>query len=159
MTTTKPTPTAPKGPAAHGWRVTWPMISVWIGTFGMLIPYLLPYLDGRQPFTLVAVLPTVALAIAHLNHSPAPTPGGGTTVTPVLLALALAGWALLFAGAACSGPSAAVRTSYGIEEAHCIANERALVSRTGHTLEEDQRDLALERARCDAALAAIGGAP
>lgn len=55
---------------------------------------------------------------------------------------------------ACSGPTAAVRTAYSVEVAHCIANERAIVDRQGTTEEQDRADLAAERARCDAALSA-----
>jgi hypothetical protein len=59
----------------------------------------------------------------------------------------------------CGGATGATRTDYAVEQGHCIANERAIVDRTGTTLEQDQADLATERHRCDAALAAIGGAP
>ena len=55
------------------------------------------------------------------------------------------------------GASAQTRTAYGVEEARCIANERAIVDRHGTTLAQDQADLATERARCDAALHAIEG--
>jgi hypothetical protein len=67
------------------------------------------------------------------------------------LALALA----LVAG--CGGASEAVRARYSIEVATCIAHERAIVDRQGTTREQDAADLAAERARCDAALAAIEG--
>ena len=60
-------------------------------------------------------------------------------------------------GALGCGASAATREAYAAEVARCVAGERAIVDREGTTLEEDQRDLAIERDRCDAALAAIGG--
>ena len=56
------------------------------------------------------------------------------------------------------GASPEVRANYAVEAARCITNERAIVDRAS-TAEEDARDLAIERARCDAALEAIGGAP
>ena len=57
------------------------------------------------------------------------------------------------------GASAELRARYATEVARCTANERAIVDRQGTTLEQDRADLEVERARCDAALAAIGGAP
>jgi len=57
------------------------------------------------------------------------------------------------------GASAELRARYATEVARCTANERAIVDRPGTSFDEDQRDLLAERARCDAALAAIGGAP
>ena len=50
--------------------------------------------------------------------------------------------------------AAEVRLRYGAEAALCAANERAIVDRTGTTEAEDLEALALERARCDAALRA-----
>lgn len=47
------------------------------------------------------------------------------------------------------------RTAYSIEIAHCAANERQIVDRPGTTREQDEHDLAVERARCDAATHAI----
>lgn len=58
---------------------------------------------------------------------------------------------------ACGGATAEVRTAYSVEVARCVANERAIVDRQGTTADQDRADLAAERARCDAALAAIGG--
>lgn len=55
------------------------------------------------------------------------------------------------------GASAELRASYSLEVTRCIANERAIVDRQGSTREQDEADLAIERARCDAALAAIEG--
>lgn len=55
--------------------------------------------------------------------------------------------------------SAELRARYATEVARCTANERAIIDRTGTTYEQDRADLVVERARCDAALAAIGGAP
>lgn len=57
------------------------------------------------------------------------------------------------------GASAATREGYSAEVARCVAAERAIVDREGTSEEEDREALALERSRCDAALAAIGGAP
>lgn len=71
-------------------------------------------------------------------------------------------WALLVM-CACAwlssgcGASAATRSTYALEQARCIANEREIVDREGTTLEQDQADMAAERARCDAALDAIEG--
>lgn len=57
------------------------------------------------------------------------------------------------------GASERVRVAYASEVALCIANERAIIDREGTSREQDEADLAAERARCDAALVAIGGAP
>jgi len=57
------------------------------------------------------------------------------------------------------GASAELRASYATTVTECIAHERAIVDRQGSTLEQDNADLAVERARCDAALAAVGGTP
>lgn len=57
----------------------------------------------------------------------------------------------------CGTASLETRTAYSIEAAHCVANERAIVDREGTTREQDEADLAAERARCDAALLTIGG--
>lgn len=56
------------------------------------------------------------------------------------------------------------RTDLATETQRCLVNERAIVERTGTTEEQDRADLAAERARCDAARAAIvaprdGGTP
>jgi hypothetical protein len=53
------------------------------------------------------------------------------------------------------GPSTQLRIAYSTEVARCTTNERAIVDRADTTLEQDQTDLATERTRCDAALAAI----
>jgi hypothetical protein len=74
-----------------------------------------------------------------------------------VLALAVLSSLFAFVAFACSGCGAASseqRSAYAIEQARCIANERAIVDRVS-TEEEDRRDLAAERARCDAALDAI----
>lgn len=57
------------------------------------------------------------------------------------------------------GASAELRASYATTVTECIAHERAIVDRQGSTLEQDEADLAIERTRCDAALAAVGGTP
>ncbi len=57
------------------------------------------------------------------------------------------------------GASAELRARYATEVARCTANERAIVEREGTSYEDDREALEVERARCDAALAAIGGAP
>jgi hypothetical protein len=57
------------------------------------------------------------------------------------------------------GASAELRTRYATEVARCIANERAIVDRQGTSYEQDLEDLDAERARCNAALESIGGAP
>lgn len=61
-------------------------------------------------------------------------------------------------GLAGCGGDPALRARYAAEVARCTANERAIVDRQGTTLEQDREDLEVERTRCDAALAAIGGA-
>jgi hypothetical protein len=73
-------------------------------------------------------------------------------VARVVLAVA-AGTLAYCAG--CGGASTEVRTAYAIEQAACLAHERAIVDRAGTTEEQDRADLAAERARCDAALFAI----
>jgi hypothetical protein len=78
--------------------------------------------------------------------------------TPIHGLMVIVGTALLLSGASC-GASADIRTRYAVEVARCTANERAIVDREGTSLEQDREDLEVERARCDAALAAIGGAP
>jgi hypothetical protein len=47
------------------------------------------------------------------------------------------------------------RTAYAVEVAKCIANEQAIVDRSGTTEEQDYADLTAERNRCDAALNAV----
>ena len=59
----------------------------------------------------------------------------------------------------CGAATPETRSAYAVEALTCIANERAIVERQGTTEEQDRTDLVLERARCDAALATIGGAP
>jgi hypothetical protein len=51
------------------------------------------------------------------------------------------------------------RTALAIETQRCVVNERAIVDRVGTTEEQDRADLAAERARCDAARAAITETP
>lgn len=55
----------------------------------------------------------------------------------------------------CGGASIEVRTAYAVEQARCIANERAIIDRAGSTYEQDRTDIEAERARCDAALRSI----
>lgn len=69
---------------------------------------------------------------------------------PMLASLLLLG--------ACSGASAATRTAYTAVVADCVRRERIIVDRTGTTEEQDRADLAVERARCDAALHVAEGA-
>lgn len=57
------------------------------------------------------------------------------------------------------GASAELRARYATETTRCIANERAIIDRQGTTYEQDREDLDVERARCNAALESIGGAP
>ena len=66
---------------------------------------------------------------------------------------------ILSALAAGCGASAEIRTRYATEVSRCIANERAIVDRQGTSYEQDRDDLDVERARCNAALESIGGAP
>jgi len=66
-------------------------------------------------------------------------------------------WAVMAVAvmAGCGGPNSNIRALYAAEVQRCIANERAIVDRVGTTREQDEADLAAERARCDAALSAI----
>jgi len=57
--------------------------------------------------------------------------------------------------AASCGASPQVREAYALEAARCAAAERAIVERES-TAEQDELDLAIERARCDRALAEAG---
>lgn len=86
------------------------------------------------------------------------TPPGAARILPLGLGL---GAALAFSS--CGGPqlTADQRTALAIETQRCIVNERAIVDRVGSSREDDERDLAAERARCDAARDAIanGGTP
>lgn len=72
---------------------------------------------------------------------------------PTILVLALLGVTL----SGCGHMSDAARVAYATEQAHCIANQRAIVERTGTTAEQDEADFDAEVARCDAALAEIAG--
>ncbi len=63
---------------------------------------------------------------------------------------------LAFSWVLCScGATNTTRVSYAAELAKCISNERVILERTGTTETQDRRDLAAERARCDAELARI----
>lgn len=73
----------------------------------------------------------------------------------LLVPVAAIAWAAGFWLAACGGLSAETRTAFAVETARCVSNERAIVDRQGSTREQDELDLATERARCDAALDAI----
>lgn len=156
MATTPATPKPAPHPStpAHGWRVTWPMVLGWLAMIAAFIPMLLPYLTGEKPFDAAAGALLFGGLIGILNHSPAATRGGGLIFPPATL-LALA---FLAATVGCGGATGVTRTSYALEEARCVSNERVIVDRANTTREQDETDLAAERARCDAALAAIGGA-
>lgn len=71
------------------------------------------------------------------------------------IGLVLFGVGLAVQCAGCGSATAEQRTAYAVEQARCIAAERAIVDREGTTYEEDRADLEAERARCDAALRAI----
>ena len=103
-------------------------------------------LAEKDPVTLAT---EIALAIGAVVGVFAQGRRGGAGALLLVLALPLV--------AGCGGVSAEVRASYAAETARCVSNERAIVDREGTTLEEDQDALAAERARCDAALAAIEG--
>ena len=66
-------------------------------------------------------------------------------------------WLCALACALSCGASPEVRVSYATETARCLANEREIIERVGTTREEDDAAFLAERARCDAALAAIAG--
>jgi len=57
----------------------------------------------------------------------------------------------------CGGPpvTAAQRTAYSVEAAHCLEAEQAIADRPATTEAQDMADLAAEEARCDAARQAI----
>lgn len=77
------------------------------------------------------------------------------TARRILLGLLFAvGLALAIVHCGC-GASPATREAYTLETLRCVANEQAIVDREGTTADEDREALALERARCDAALGAI----
>lgn len=86
--------------------------------------------------------------IDHDHHNELRNAAIGASLITLLLTLVLI---------ACSGVPLETRTAYSVEAAYCVANERAIVDRQGTTLEQDETDLAIERARCDAALSAVGG--
>jgi hypothetical protein len=81
-------------------------------------------------------------------------PRGAYWVEAAILAFVLAAVAWLASGC---GASAQVRAAYAVEQAQCVANERAIVDRPGTTEAEDRADLAAERARCDETLRSIEG--
>jgi hypothetical protein len=72
------------------------MVLGWLTTAAMLVPFLDPYVKGEKPFDVSAALALFAVVIAHLNHSPTPTRGGGLPPPTVTLLL-------LVACAACVG--------------------------------------------------------
>ncbi len=81
--------------------------------------------------------------------------GGSGAVGAVLLAAGAWGlwkWLSVAALALLAGCGA---TPYATETARCAANEEVIVQRTGTTAEQDELDMAAERARCDEALAAL----
>lgn len=78
-------------------------------------------------------------------------------VATVLLCVVAVGWALCLAAlaAGCGPQLQQVRAQYEGEVHRCLDNEQAIVARTGSSMDQDAADLVAERARCDAALAAI----
>ena len=98
----------------------------------------------KEPEVIVGYVSTLVLGLAGLF---AQMKRRGPSLLPLaFVALTLS---------AC-GASAVTRSTYALEQARCIANEREIIDRES-TEEEDTRDMAIERARCDAALAIIGG--
>jgi hypothetical protein len=75
----------------------------------------------------------------------------------ILLALVCLGWAtcLVALATGCGPGLQQTRSTYQAEVDRCLANEQAIVGRTGTTVDEDAAALAAERARCDAALLGI----
>jgi len=170
MTTTPPTstPATPGGAAPpHGWRLTWPMIVTWLVALGFFWPAAGPYILGEKHFDTEAGSAIIGALLLALNHSPSATKGGGLVFPPATALLVffirfldVGGCValLVITGACvigCGGASAETRSSYAVEQARCVANEREIVNRRGTTAEEDDAALAAERARCDAALHAI----
>jgi hypothetical protein len=108
--------------------------------------------------------PADFVTIQHEGRVAGPAAGGaGGAIALGLLGLWAAwrwfGVAALALLVGCGGVSAETRTAYAVEQARCLANERAIIAREGTTREQDEADYAAEQARCDAALVAIGGAP
>ena len=83
------------------------------------------------------------------------TPGCLLAVPPIMLWFLVA-LALVTHGCGATGE---LRTAYAVEQARCLANERAIIAREGTTREQDELDYSTEQARCDAELVRIGGAP
>lgn len=80
-----------------------------------------------------------------------PTLIGAVCLAAIVLSVMFA-WLLQGCGA-----SDAVRASYAVEVANCMAQERRIIDREGTTAEQDAEDWEIERARCNAALEAIEG--
>ncbi len=99
---------------------------------------------------MIALLGALTSAAALWRNRTRPLPKDGPSLLPLALGLSFA-----IAAQGC-GASAVTRSSYALEQARCLANEREIIERVS-TAEEDDRDMAIERARCDAALDAIEG--
>lgn len=89
----------------------------------------------------------LAGALGALSPLGARAPGNIARALPLALGLGTA-LALSSCGPALTTEQ---RTALAIETQLCISNERAIVDRVGSTREDDERDLAAERARCDEA--------
>jgi hypothetical protein len=83
--------------------------------------------------------------------------GTGNAIVMLFVGVTVFIYYALHAG--CGGATGEVRTAYAVEQARCLANERAIIAREGTTREQDEADYAAEQARCDAELVRIGGAP
>ena len=106
----------------------------------------------------IAEDPAGAAVIVSLLAGAVTTLRGAWMRTPPPAALLLVALALTLP--ACGAQlTATQRTALAVETQLCIANERAIVERQGTTEDEDRAALAAERARCDAARAAITEAP
>lgn len=75
---------------------------------------------------------------------------------PSVLVLAFLGVGVLGCGAQLTDPQ---RVALTVETQRCLLTEREIIDRAGTTEEQDRADLAIERARCDAARAAIVRSP
>jgi hypothetical protein len=73
----------------------------------------------------------------------------------IVVSAVLVGIGIAVQCSGCGGATAEQRTAYAVEQARCLANERAIVDREGTSYELDRYDLEQERARCDAALRVI----
>ena len=98
--------------------------------------------------------PATALAVTALGGAAIALYTRARNLPPALVLVLALGASALGCGAQLT---ASQREALTVETQRCVANERAIVDRPDTTEEQDRADLAAERARCDAARAAIVG--